>query len=661
MAMTATTSSPTPGSVGGAQSRRLDVQGLRAVAVLLVVTFHAGLPVTGGFVGVDVFFVISGFVITALILRQIQESSFSFATFFARRAKRLTPALALMILVVFFLSLLLQSPLGDQQITAQTGTGALFLVANFAILRTTGNYFDPAAEANPLLHTWSLSVEEQFYLLFPLLVVIAAVGLRKKAPAFRRLTTLIIGVTLVSFIANVVLSFGLVGQRWTSQPEAWAFYSPFTRAWEFAAGALVAVWWHGRTREELPADAPGKRNSLVLAVAGVLLIAWSAVWIDGGDVFPGLVALVPVVGTVLVIVAGGTGVNAVSCALATRPMTAIGDMSYSIYLWHWPIIVFALALWPHPWTGVAAAAFSFIPAYFAYRYVEQPIRHSQVRSPRTIFLAYAVVTGVIVVAAWALVSLGSRLVPYATSSNEPTLGIRNDCLIADRAFTESDIDRCRFSVENPKGWILLTGDSHAESFSDAVVEAGNDLGYDVVALTGADCVLVRDNQANARVSNCAEMADSLLNAITGEKAPAAVVVAQRGIPIGMRDTFTEISASGVPVLRIEGVPQWRPWDAKRGPDPCAGGIVNSTCEQSREQVVSNAPASKQEEAAVISSLPGVASFDPWPTFCSDESCSALVKGQVAYSDASHLNSWGSGQFRDAIADSLRAMIGSYAA
>ena len=644
--MTAVTSSPTPGSVGGAQSRRLDVQGLRAVAVLLVVTFHAGLPLTGGFVGVDVFFVISGFVITALILRQIEESSFSFAKFFARRAKRLTPALALMVLVVFVLSLLLQSPLGDQQITAQTGAGALFLVANFVILRTTGSYFDPAAEANPLLHTWSLSVEEQFYLLFPLLVVIAAVGLRKKVPAFRRLTAVIIGVALLSFVANVLLSLDLVGQSWTSQPEAWAFYLPFTRAWEFAAGALVAVWWHGKLRQGFAGNDRGITQSSILAVAGVLLIAWSAVWIDGGDVFPGFVALAPVAGTVLVIIAGGLGVNAVSRALATRPMTAIGDMSYSIYLWHWPIIVFALALWPHPWTGVVAAAVSFIPAYLAYRYVEQPIRYSRVQSPRTIFLAYGAVTAVIVVAAWSVVSLGSRLIPYASSSSEPTIGIENDCLIADRAFTPSDIDRCRFPVKESKGWILLTGDSHAESFSNAVVEAGNELGYDVVALTGADCVFVRDNEANARVSNCAEMTDSLLNAVTGPDAPAAVVVAQRGIPVGMRETFAEISASGVPVLRIEGVPQWRPWDARRGPDPCAGGILNATCEQPRERVMSNAPASKQDEAAVISGLPGVLSFDPWPTFCSEDTCSAIAENKISFSDASHLNKSGSQLFSD---------------
>lgn len=648
VAMTATTVPDTHDSVGGPSSYRPDVQGLRAVAVLLVVAFHAGLPLTGGFVGVDVFFVISGFVITALILRQVEHAHFSFQGFFARRAKRLTPALAVMVIVVFGLSLLFQSPLGDQQITAQSGAGALFLVANFVILRTTGGYFDAAAEANPLLHTWSLSVEEQIYLLFPLLVVLVAVRMRRRATSFKAVTAVIVGIAVVSFLANVALSFGLVGRSWTSQPEAWAFYLPVTRAWEFAVGALIAVWWHGATRDGMPDDRQRGRNAAYLAVAGLLLIGVSAIWINDTFAFPGLVALLPVLGTALVIIAGGLGANRFTKALSTRPMTAVGDMSYSIYLWHWPIIVFALALWPAPWTGLMAALLSFIPAYLAYRFIEQPIRVSKVQSPRVILFAYLVVTAVIVAAAWSLVHLGSRLVPYASTPSEPTIGIQNECLLADRAFEETDVERCRFPAEDSRGWILLTGDSHAESFSNAVIEAGNDMGFDVVALTGADCVLVRGNEANARVSNCDEMADSLLDRATGNDPPAVVVLAQRGIPVGIRNTFGELSARGVPVLRIEGIPQWRSRDAKRGPNPCSGGILNATCELPRDQLVAIAPARKADEAAVIKGLPNIVSFDPWPVVCSGDTCSAVIGDSVAYSDASHLNSWGSSQFREEI-------------
>ena len=149
--------------------RRRDIQGLRAVAVLLVVFFHAGLPLPGGFVGVDVFFVISGFVITGMLAREFERSGrIKFREFYARRFKRLTPALALMVTVTVLLSAVIASPLGAQQVTAQTAIGAMLLAANVVIALTTGGYFDAAADTNPLLNTWSLSVEEQFYLFFPL-------------------------------------------------------------------------------------------------------------------------------------------------------------------------------------------------------------------------------------------------------------------------------------------------------------------------------------------------------------------------------------------------------------------------------------------------------------------------------------------------------------
>lgn len=626
------------------------------MAVTLVVAFHVGLPLPGGFVGVDVFFVISGFVIAALILRQLDQSRFSFTQFFARRAKRLTPALALMIVSVFILSLLFQSPLGEQQVTAQTGVGALFLVANLVILRTTGSYFDAAAEANPLLHTWSLSVEEQFYLVFPLLVFLVAARMSATRQRTRSLIAVIAGIALASFVINALLSFGIVGQSWTSQPEAWAFYLPVTRAWEFAAGALVAVWWHGRTREEVSGRKLGRVGSSTLGIIGVLLIVASAVLITDSIAFPGFVALIPVTGTVLVIIAGGISGNAISRFLSTRPMTSLGDMSYSVYLWHWPLVVFAVALWPSPWTAIIAAAFSFVPAYLAYRLVEQPIRTSGVNSPRVIFASYVAATAVIVGLAWGLVTLGTKAVPYAATASEATMGIESGCLIADRAFDESDIERCRFAVSDAKGWILLAGDSHAESFSNAVIEAGNSLGYDVVAVTGADCVMVRGNQANARVSNCAEMAETVLDKATGLDGPAAVVLAQRGIPVGMRNTLEELSSSGVPVLWIEEIPQWRRWDAKQGPDPCAGGLVNSSCELPREQVIANASASKPDEASVVGGLPNITTFDPWSMFCTEQSCSAILNGEVAYSDASHLNAFGSQAFLADIRKELSTML-----
>lgn len=171
-------------AAGPASSRRPDIQGLRAVAVLMVVAFHAGLPVPGGFVGVDVFFVISGFVITAMLHREWHQTGrIRFGRFYLRRFKRLTPALALVVAVTMVISIVVLSPFGPQQTAAKTAFGAMLLAANFVIARTTGGYFDAPAEANPLLNTWSLPVEEQFYLVFPALIAfgwVLAVGVRPR-------------------------------------------------------------------------------------------------------------------------------------------------------------------------------------------------------------------------------------------------------------------------------------------------------------------------------------------------------------------------------------------------------------------------------------------------------------------------------------------------
>jgi peptidoglycan/LPS O-acetylase OafA/YrhL len=640
--MTTTTSDLTPTSVGASHQRR-DVQGLRAVAVLVVVAFHAGLPLSGGFTGVDMFFVISGFVITGLLLREHRQQRLSLRTFFARRAKRLLPALALMISVVLFASLFFESPLGSQTVTVQTAIGAMLISANMVIARTVGGYFDPAAEANPLLHTWSLSVEEQFYLLFPLLLILAW-RLRGKW-----LLALLGGVAGASFLLNVLLTFAVLPTGFTSQPGTWAFYLAPTRAWEFLVGAILAVLVQRGSVDRL-------RRSLVsqlLAWGGVLLILYSVFFIEGAQRFPGFIALAPVLGTAALILVGSLGRNPVSQVLGGSAFVAVGDRSYSIYLWHWPVIVFAILLFPGTWTALTAAAVSFIPALVSYQFVEQPMRIRPLTSRATVLIWSLTVTGVVVCLALLVGFLGSRLVPFTADRGETTSGIQRDCLIVDREFTVEDIDRCRVEVGDGRGWILLTGDSHAESLTDGVIAAATELGFDVVAVTGADCTIARGNFSNARVPNCAEMADALLNTLTSADPPAAVVLAQRGVPGGIESTYREIADSNVPLVRVQDVPMWRPWESSSGPNPCSGGLLNFTCTQSVDEVRRNASASREEEMRVIEGLPNVVNVDPWTVFCSADSCSPVVDDQIAYFDSAHLNVWGSRALTSLLTDAIR--------
>jgi peptidoglycan/LPS O-acetylase OafA/YrhL len=450
-------------------SRRPDIQGLRAVAVLMVVAFHAGLPVPGGFVGVDVFFVISGFVITGMLARErAQHGRIRLGLFYWRRFKRLTPALALMVSVTIVLSSLALSPLGSQQIAAKTGIGALLLVANYVISSVTGGYFAAPAEANPLLNTWSLSVEEQFYLIFPGMLAIG--WLITRHLRIRR-TGLVPGI-LILMVGGV--SFGLVlAGSWgwalpgVSIPPS--FYSPFGRAWEFAAGALLMLAlsrWPVRSH----------RVTWLFAVVGAVGIAASVFLISVATPFPGPWTLVPVAATLLLLVAGSRPTNPVSRGLSSGPMVRIGDWSYSIYLWHWPFIVLAVAMWPRAaLVPLIAVVCSLVPALASYRWLEEPLhRLTSMSRPRAMALVGVTVLPPLALAFSLLIGANHGF--WITSAegliarSELRLGNAEGCT---GVFPNElpSVDDCRFNASASGAPVYLVGDSYGEQAGDAVLGA----------------------------------------------------------------------------------------------------------------------------------------------------------------------------------------------
>ncbi len=336
---------------------RPEVDGLRALAVLPVVFFHAGMPgFSGGFVGVDVFFVISGYLITTILLREIEAGDFSIARFYERRARRIVPALVCVMVVVALAGCALLVP--DQLQTLGSSMLAVTLFAsNFFFWQTT-DYFKPAAELQPLLHTWSLAVEEQFYILYPFVLLLCWRHCRQHLK-------LVLALLLVS-------SLVLAEVGWRTKPIA-NFYLLLPRAWELLAGALVALVPHETWLRRL-----GRRSAGAAATLGVGLILAAVVLFDKGWPAPSLYTTLPVAGAVLVIV-GTVHVNPVARILALRPLVFIGLISYSAYLWHQPLFSFYRIL--HfsdeghavPWYLVLAV---FLLAALTWRFVERPFRAS---------------------------------------------------------------------------------------------------------------------------------------------------------------------------------------------------------------------------------------------------------------------------------------------
>ncbi|HEY2110890.1 MAG TPA: acyltransferase family protein [Dongiaceae bacterium] len=347
-----------------ARPYRSDIDGLRAVAVLAVVAFHVKFSAfPGGYIGVDVFFVISGYLIGSIILEEVAAGGFSLLAFYERRVRRIFPALAVLLLLLSVPAYLYLLP---NELTAYGGSvlAATFSVSNFYFLLHTG-YFAAPAYHLPLLHTWSLAIEEQFYIFLPLFILL----LHRLAP--RLLPLLLLAATVLSFLLCL---------RETAVDQAAAFYLPWTRAWELLLGTLIALGLFAQPRTPL------WRN--IAALAGLALILGPAAAYNAATVFPGANALAPCLGAALIIAAGRAGDSWVARLLSWRPLVFIGRISYSLYLWHWPVIVFMIMSGLTPsthqpsWLKFLAVVSSVILATLSWRYVETPFRTGPRRPSR---------------------------------------------------------------------------------------------------------------------------------------------------------------------------------------------------------------------------------------------------------------------------------------
>lgn len=432
---------------------RLDIDGLRAVAVLAVLFYHGGVKIfSGGYVGVDVFFVISGYLITTIISREIGENKFTLLNFYERRIRRIYPALFTVAIFTLFLSGLVYDAAGFEDI-GNSLISVTFFYSNFHFWQASG-YFEAPSLLKPFLHAWSLSVEEQFYILFPLLMVLIA-----RFNKSRFVLSLAL-VALASFTLNVY---------WVNQDASAAFYLVQFRAWELLVGSLLAL-------NIFPARI-GSVSRNIFSLIGIMAIVTSVVLYSDETPFPGVAALAPILGSALVILSGRDGKSLVGNFLSLKPIVFIGKISYSLYLWHWPLLVIGkYYLIREPTAGELAIwlLVTFAVSALSWKYVENPFRdRSRFKRPRIFIFAGSVMTLLLI--AGAVVTINDGL-PHRYKENNANFLGKNDpvwmkwepCLTSMKEGKVLNSRRCDIGSDESPPQFLLWGDSHARALAPAI-------------------------------------------------------------------------------------------------------------------------------------------------------------------------------------------------
>lgn len=435
---------------------RKDIDGLRSVAVMMVVLYHYGFQgLSGGFVGVDVFFVISGFLITLIINKQVQANTFSFIQFYIRRIKRLMPAMLVMVAITFavFSFILLPS---DFEMLSKSIIYVSGYLANVFFWLEYGGYFSGATQEAPLLHTWSLAVEEQFYVFWPVFILLTfkLFGARKSIYLTLAMTLIAVG---LSEYANKIT----VGASYYLLP---------TRAYELMIGALLALSWN-----ILPN--PGQRTSDALSITGLLMILYSAITLTKEDSFPGLNALFPTLGTALIIFSFRTHKGIVNKILSNKICVFIGLISYSLYLWHWPIIVLInyMNIELNVVTRTLLVFFAIMIGYLSYRFVEKPLRSTKLSDVKAVGFSYVLPSVVLVIcSATVLLNDGfksrfsDKVIAMDTAINTHSNVIREQCHSSLAGALKEPSSDCFLGDVTSKVKGYFFGDSHANHYTGFV-------------------------------------------------------------------------------------------------------------------------------------------------------------------------------------------------
>ncbi len=679
---------------------RPDVEGLRAVALGLVLFYHAGVPqLAGGYVGVDVFFVVSGFLITGLLLREAErQGTVSLLRFYGRRARRLLPAAAVVVLAVCVAAVQWMPPL-ERRNVAEDAVGAALYATNWQQAGRAVDYSAEDAAPSPLQHYWSLAVEEQFYLVWPLLVLAVLWSLRAgrggRAGRFglrARLAVTLGALAAVSFVHAVRLS---------AEEAGVAYFSTFTRGWELAAGGLLALVPAAAWRRVLPGTGPHRSAAGLaagaLAAAGLAAVAYAGLRFDDATAFPGPWGLLPVLGTVAVIAAGcGAAVHPVARVLSVPPLRYAGRISYSWYLWHWPAVIFVpLALDRElsiRWMVVVVAA-AALPAALTHRLVEEPVRRARALFPTPRALA----VGATCTAATVLVATGSWVTTptVALASPEQARGaaaladeeqpqkaakalrplpeqavddrgkVHDDGCLAEKQETESG--DCVYGDEGGDETVVLFGDSHAMQYAPALEKVTERRGLRLVTLTKAGCtpaqVTVFNSGLKRAYTECDEWRENALERI-GDESPALVITGTRDAKTVMEDgrrlsaeegarahqqgyekTLDDLLGTGATVMTLADNP-YPPEDIPSCVSGSFRDLEDCAFPESdgyKYEPVSTRANAKYDEVGLI---------DPKPVMCKDGTCPAVIGNVIVYRGGAHITA----SYMETLTDWLDAQL-----
>jgi len=647
---------------------RPDLEGLRGVAILLVVLFHAGVTrLAGGFAGVDVFFVMSGFFITGLLARETSETGgINLSEFYAKRALRLLPPLLVVLLVTLIGVMALYAPIDRAAIAGNARAVAMYS-GNIAFAKESVDYF--SAGENPLLHTWSLAVEQQFYFFWPMLFVLIALAFdRRTSP-----TAYAVPGTRVVSQKPLLIAIGITGAAsfaismiLTRTAQSWAFFSMPTRVWEFAMGGALALRMQTRpfTMVAVEMNVFGKSwdvTRLYLCAPqalGVLAVGFAVATYDRATQYPGVAVLLPALGTIGLLYGGPRApASVVARILSTPALRWLGTMSYGWYLWHWPLVGLAGVL--NPTIGVTGklvwCVVALVLAWLTYRFIEIPARSGKLSTYSSQRIAVGTFATTVLVA---ILAHGALMVAER-KTREP----------AQQAFAaarENRVDHgcwgttveeikqpCEFGDTQSSTTVVLFGDSHAEHWFGALDRVGRERGWKIVLMVKGGCP-VADMPALMRrkryYHECTRFREAMMQRLLALKPAAAILSSwDHYIPVngdespwqvtpemwqtGLRRTYSRLSAAGIPVVAIRGTP--RTWF--RVPQCLsrreAGLMFANACEY--DLVSSLIPEAVAAQNTAARGL-GVRFVDMNDQVCWSKPCQVMREGVVVFTDDNHL-------------------------